>query len=378
MEVFMIFRLPFLVFGSFVLSFSLVALILRVSHRMAWYDRTGGRKIHDGNIPRLGGIGFVFSFIIFFVIAGFRFEGIHFTFQFLPVAVAFVLILISGVWDDFKPLAPRYKLIFQTGAAFCVLLSGHVFDRFVYIDRADFLSFSGWELFRYSLTFLWIVGMTNAVNFIDGVDGLAGGVSLLAVLSFGGISVFLGAGGVTLLLCACLASAILGFLVFNAPFPRAKIFMGDGGAYFLGFTLALLPLMGRGTGSGRLPILYAAAILQIPILDTTAAVWRRMREGRRIDSPDRAHTHHKLMNLGLSPRRIDAVLFTLQLCLGVLVYMAVKLPGYLSLVILFLAYAVGIGFFSALHFLNRRALRASVGGRINVPWGAGVAQSPGA
>jgi UDP-GlcNAc:undecaprenyl-phosphate GlcNAc-1-phosphate transferase len=378
MEVFMIFRLILLVFGSFVLSFSMVALILKVSHRMAWYDRTGGRKIHEGNIPRLGGIGFVFSFIVFFVITGFRFAGFTSALELLPVAAAFVLILISGVRDDFKPLAPRYKLILQTGAAFCVLLSGHVFDKFVYIDRADFLSFSGWELARYCLTFLWIVGMTNAVNFIDGVDGLAGGVSLLAVLSFGGISVFLGAGGVTLLLCACLASAILGFLVFNAPFPRAKIFMGDGGAYFLGFTLALLPLMGSGPGSARLPILYAAAILQIPILDTTAAVWRRLREGRRIGSPDRAHTHHKLMNLGLSSRRVDAVLFALQLCLGLLVYMAVKTPGYLSLFVLSLAYAVGIGFFVALHFLNRRAFRASAGGRISVPWEAGVAQSPGA
>jgi UDP-GlcNAc:undecaprenyl-phosphate GlcNAc-1-phosphate transferase len=142
--------------------------------------------------------------------------------------------------------------------------------------------------------------------------------------------------------------------------------MGDGGAYFLGFTLALLPLLGTGDGTVSLPVSYAAAVLMIPILDTTAAVWRRLRDGRRIGSPDRAHTHHKLMNLGLSSRCIDATLFILQLCLSVLVYIAVKIPGYLSLVMLFLAYAVGIGFFMTLHFVNRRKLRVPAGNWIGV------------
>jgi UDP-GlcNAc:undecaprenyl-phosphate GlcNAc-1-phosphate transferase len=342
--------------GSFILSLSTVALTLKVSRRMAWYDRMSERKIHTGNIPRLGGIGFMFSFIVFFALISFRFNGSSLTLRLIPVALAFVLILTSGIRDDFKPLSPRYKLIFQIAAALCVLAPGYVFKRFFYIDRVDFLSFAGWKLFRYPLTLLWIVGMTNAINLIDGVDGLAGGISLLAVLSFWGIFGCLGAGGITPLLCASLAAAILGFLVFNAPFPQAKIFMGDGGAYFLGFTLALFPLMGTGDNTTSLPVLYAAAVLMIPMLDTIAAVWRRLRDSSRIGSPDRAHTHHKLMNLGLSSRRIDAVLFSLQLCVSVLVYAAVKTPGWFSLVLLFLAYAVGIGFFTTLHFLSKRKL----------------------
>jgi UDP-GlcNAc:undecaprenyl-phosphate GlcNAc-1-phosphate transferase len=205
--------------------------------------------------------------------------------------------------------------------------------------------------------------MTNAVNFIDGVDGLAGGVSLLAALAFG-------LTGAAPLFCFCLAAAILGFLAFNAPFPRAKIFMGDGGAYFLGFTLALIPLLGGSSleegsllleGSllpeGSLPLPYAAAILMIPFMDTIAAVWRRVRDGRRIDSPDRSHTHHKLYDLGLSFRKIDAIFFVLQIGLGALVYLAVKTPGYASLLILFLAYVLGASFFTAIHFLHRRQLR---------------------
>jgi UDP-GlcNAc:undecaprenyl-phosphate GlcNAc-1-phosphate transferase len=131
--------------------------------------------------------------------------------------------------------------------------------------------------------------------------------------------------------------------------------MGDGGAYFLGFTLALLPL--AGDNPVKLPLPYTAAVLMIPFLDTTAAVWRRLREHRPIDSPDRAHTHHKLMALGFSSRGIDAVFFTLQAGLGLLVFAAVKNRGWLSLLFLCLAYAAGIGFFAAVHFLNRRRLR---------------------
>jgi UDP-GlcNAc:undecaprenyl-phosphate GlcNAc-1-phosphate transferase len=276
-------------------------------------------------------------------------------------------------------MSPRHKLIFQTGAALCLLVSGRVFDRLLFTGHPDFLSLPGWSLFRYPLTFLWIVGMTNAVNFIDGVDGLAGGVSLLAALGFGGILISRGQAGPVPLLCACLASALLGFLVFNAPFPRAKIFMGDGGACFLGFTLALFPLMGTGAPVVRLPILHAAAILLIPILDTTAAVWRRAREGRRIDSPDRSHTHHKLMDLGLSARRIDAVLFTLQIGLILLVYISVNVEGYFSLVPLFLAYAMGIGFFTAVHFLNRRQSKIHTDTRhqrVKISWGVGITRSP--
>ncbi|MDR1444506.1 MAG: undecaprenyl/decaprenyl-phosphate alpha-N-acetylglucosaminyl 1-phosphate transferase [Treponema sp.] len=325
---------------------------------MAWYDRINARKIHTGNIPRLGGLGFALPFIVCTLIITLRVLDPDQGIRFLPVLFALILILISGVRDDFKPMAPRYKLVFQMGAALCVLASGYTFKRLFFIDSEISPGFSIWKLFSYPLSFVWIVGMTNAINFVDGVDGLAGGISLLAALIFGAVFMFLGNSGLTSLFCICLAAAVLGFLVFNAPFPRAKIFMGDGGAYFLGFTLALLPLMGDGTG---LPVIYAAAVLIIPFMDTTAAVWRRLRDGRRIDSPDRAHTHHKLMDLGLSSRRIDATLLSLQAVLGVLVYAAVKTPRLLSICLLLLAYLTGLGFFITVHFLSRRHKRAVAG-----------------
>jgi UDP-GlcNAc:undecaprenyl-phosphate GlcNAc-1-phosphate transferase len=335
---------------------------------MGWYDRLNARKIHSGDIPRLGGLSFAVSFAVFACTVKFR--SLESPRLFL-LAPAFLLILITGVRDDFKPMAPRYKMLFQVSAALCAMGAGYVFKRAFYIGGIDFLGFPGWSLLRYPLTFLWIVGMTNAVNLIDGVDGLAGGVSLLAALTFGGIFSFLGASAETPLLCLCLASAILGFLVLNAPFPRAKIFMGDGGAYFLGFTLALIPLSGDNAVS--LPVPYAAAVLMIPLLDTIAAVWRRLRDHRPIDSPDRAHTHHKLMTLGVSSLGIDASLFALQLCLSLLTFAAVRSPGWLSLLFLLLAYGAGTGFFAAVHFFNRRHNRLFPAGG-NSPESAG---SPG-
>jgi UDP-GlcNAc:undecaprenyl-phosphate GlcNAc-1-phosphate transferase len=335
--------------GSFLLSLAAVAIILSVSRRMSWYDHVNERKLHTGNIPRLGGVGIAVSFIVFALIINFLSQSSRMGLRFIPVLLAFIPILITGISDDFKPMAPRYKLLFQIVAALCVLSPGYVFKRFFFIPEIDFLSSPALSFLRYPLTFLWLVGMTNAVNFIDGVDGLAGGVSLLAALAFG-------LTGSVPLFCFCLAAAILGFLVFNAPIPKAKIFMGDGGAYFLGFTLALIPLLDTGEES-VLPLPYAAAVLMIPFMDTIAAVWRRVRDGRRIDSPDRSHTHHKLYDLGLSFKKIDAVFFALQMCLGLLVYLAVKTPGYLSLLILLLAYVLGAAFFTAIHFLHRRQLR---------------------
>jgi UDP-GlcNAc:undecaprenyl-phosphate GlcNAc-1-phosphate transferase len=327
----------------------MVILIRGISRRMGWYDHINERKIHSGNIPRLGGLGFAVSFLVFAAIIKLQFPESR---RILFLAPAFVLILISGVRDDFKPMSPHFKMIFHIGAALCAVAGGFMFRRAFYGGPLDFFNFPGWSLLRYPVTVLWIVGMTNAVNFIDGVDGLAGGVSLLAALSLGGIFSFLGAGGGISLLCFSLASAILGFLVLNAPLPKAKIFMGDGGAYFLGFTLALFPL--SGDNAANLPVPYAAAILLIPILDATAAVWRRLRDHRPIDSPDKAHTHHKLLSLGLSARGIDAVLFTLQISLGLLVFAAIRAGGFSSFLFLFLAYAAALGFFIAVHYLNRR------------------------
>jgi len=332
----------------------LVGLILRLSHHKSWYDHVNDRKIHSGDVPRLGGIGFAIVFVAAAIIVVFLTRKADDIIRFLPCLAGICIIVISGVWDDFRPMKPHVKILIQVLAALCVIIPGYTFRRIVFFD-GGFLGNIPW--LGYPITLLWIVGLTNALNLIDGVDGLAGGVSAIITLTFGFIFFRFAETPSAAMLCICLLGAIIGFLIFNAPIPRAKIFMGDGGSQFLGFTLALLPLLEEHDTTASLPVPYAAALLAIPIFDTTAAVWRRVRDGRRIDSPDRAHIHHKLMNLGLGARGIDAALFGLQLLLSALVIVSLYVPNWrLSLGILLAAYVSAIAFFSVLHFLNRKAV----------------------
>jgi UDP-GlcNAc:undecaprenyl-phosphate GlcNAc-1-phosphate transferase len=315
------------------------------------------RKIHSGSVPRLGGVGFAAAFIIMAVVITYLNKTSVYGIRFIPVLAAMPLILIFGVVDDFRPLAPRLKLTVQCVAALFVLFGNYTFHRIDFPSLGIHFEFG---LFRYPLTLVWIVGVTNAMNLIDGVDGLAGGVAALVSLSFAAVFFSVGNQGAALL-CLTLAASIAGFLVFNLPLPQAKIFMGDGGSQFLGFILALLPLLDNGDNQANLPLPFAAALLLIPIFDTFAAIWRRTRDGRRIDSPDKAHMHHKLMNLGLRAKGVDAVVYMLQICLGVLVYFSFARHSgqdILSPLLLGIAYALGLLFFIILHYGNRNALHS--------------------
>jgi UDP-GlcNAc:undecaprenyl-phosphate GlcNAc-1-phosphate transferase len=337
-----------------VFSVIAVAVCMHVSHRNAWYDHIDDRKIHDGDIPRLGGLGFALVFIVIAACISFFTRKLDSSLRFLPCLAGLVIILFFGAWDDFRPMAPRFKLLTQVVAALCVIIPGYTFKSIIYIETnwlGGLLSDLNW--LAYPVTVLWIAGLSNAINFIDGLDGLAGGLSALIAISFGIIFFSYAETPQAVLFCVTLLGVLVGFLVFNAPLPRAKIFMGDCGSQFLGFTLALLPLLEEHKTKAALPVPYAAALLAIPIFDTISAVWRRIRDGRRIDSPDRAHIHHKLMNLGLSARGIDAVLYGLQIVLGVLVFWAVHVQGLRSLVILGAAYVLVTAFFCVIHFINR-------------------------
>jgi len=336
---------------SVVLSTGAVSLILWLSRRKEWYDHIDERKIHSGNIPRLGGIGFASAFFIILAGMGIAYgiSGVN-VLRYLPCIAAMGITLFSGAYDDFRPMSPRYKLILQLIAAVCVIISGFDFDRLLY-SGGGFLTELG--ILTYPITLLWIIGLTNAINLIDGVDGLSGGLSALIAFSLG--LIFFSFAGVSksVLLCTCLFGVLIGFLIFNAPIPKAKIFMGDCGSQFLGFTFAILPLMKEADKPSSLPVFYAAALFAIPIFDTVAAVWRRLREGRKISDPDKAHLHHKLLNLGLSARGVDALLYGLQIIIGILIFIAVHAEELPSLLILGSVYLIAIAFFTAIHYLNR-------------------------
>jgi len=345
-------------------SIVLVALIIRLSHHKSWYDQINDRKIHSGDVPRLGGIGIALVFVIAAVVIVVLTRKMDSIIRFLPCLVGVCLIVVFGVYDDFRPMKPLTKLLIQILAALCVIIPGYTFRRVFFFD-GDFLETVPW--LGHFITLLWIVGLTNAINLIDGVDGLAGGISAIITLTFGVIFFRFAETPSAAMLCVCLFGSIAGFLVFNAPIPQAKIFMGDGGSQFLGFTLALLPLLEEHDTLASLPVPYAAALLVIPIFDTTAAVWRRIRDGQRIDTPDKAHIHHKLMNLGFNAQKIDATLFGLQLFLSVLVIISLYVSKWSSLIILGIAFLSALAFFAILHFLNRKVISNTGEGSLPPP-----------
>jgi len=344
----------FLFLAVAILSVGAVALLIRLAHRKSWYDRVSERRVHSGNVPRLGGLGFALVFLVAASVVMFLLLEADSFLRFLPVLAGVCIIVFFGVWDDFRPLRPSVKLIVQTIAALCVVIPGYVFSHLVFFD-GGVLARIPW--LSYAITIIWLVGMTNAINLIDGVDGLAGGISVIVALTFAFIfSMHVGVFP-SVMICIALAGSVTGFLVFNAPIPKAKIFMGDGGSQFLGFTLALLPLLKEHNTGIAMSVLCAAAILAIPILDTTAAVWRRVRDRQPLSSPDKLHVHHKLMNIGLSVRKIDAVMFGLQATVSILAITSIRLEGlWSSLAFLGFAFFLAIAFFVVLHFMNKKAL----------------------
>jgi UDP-GlcNAc:undecaprenyl-phosphate GlcNAc-1-phosphate transferase len=340
------------VVSGFALATVLVGLTIKIAHRRRWFDHHDERKIHSGLVPRLGGIGFAATFIALAPAVAWPESGLPQVARFAVVLVALLIILIFGVYDDFTPIRPLHKLAAQAAAALIVVAAGYTFH---HLDVAPGLPRIPFGVLRFPLTVIWIVGITNAFNLIDGVDGLAGGVAVIIAVGYALVFGSLGNQG-TAVLCLVLAAAVGGFLVFNAPLPKARIFMGDGGSQFLGFVLAVLPLVDKGHAQASIPLQYAAALLLLPAFDTFAAIWRRTREGRHIGSPDKAHMHHKLMNLGFTVKGVLGVIYGLQLTLVVLVVAAIRTEGWTSWFLLLAAYALGAAFFTWLHYANRNAL----------------------
>ncbi|MFZ4616382.1 MAG: MraY family glycosyltransferase [Rectinemataceae bacterium] len=254
-----------------------------------------------------------------------------------------------GLADDFKNLRAYFKFGVQLAVAIAVAAAGY---RFEYLPGSG----SGIPLgvFSWIITIVWIVGLSNAINMIDGMDGLAGGISLIAALSFGGLSLALGQAEGAIVAFA-LAGAIVGFLFFN--FPPARIFMGDSGSLFLGYCLAILPLLGTGAFPSEFSFLASGTVVAIPVLDVFAAILRRRRRGQGVMTPDREHLHHKLMDLGLDARQILAIVYASAIGLGVAGMLAtVLLPG-ASLIALLAALAMAVSAFVWLHYAKKALVR---------------------
>ncbi|MFZ2636480.1 MAG: MraY family glycosyltransferase [Rectinemataceae bacterium] len=320
---------------AFVATTVLTYPVIAFARSKELYDSVGGRKIHTGKVPRLGGIaifsGFVVSTIVILSVRGIPVSGQSASFS--TLALGAVAIFGLGLFDDLKPIPARIKLVVQVLVAVAVAADGWRFRGFGITP--DILA-SGPAWIPVILTALWIVGVTNAMNLIDGLDGLAGGLAAIASATFGVMLLETGS-PVPALIAFALCGACLGFLVHNFPFPRrsARIFMGDSGSLFLGYALAVLPLAvsapapaaAAATAATKIiGLLVPFTVLAIPILDTLNAIRRRTKAHVSFATADRRHIHHILLGLGLSVWHILALLYSVAVILACAAMLSLRLP----------------------------------------------------
>lgn len=292
----MIAALLFLAFGFF-LSVLCTPWVIRLAQTGIGLDYANEpRKKHVTPVPRLGGLPLMLAMTLSVVlILCFRRESSpHWFAMLLGSAMMYGL----GMWDDLKPLGARVKLLGQIATACIVFGLGLNIERFSYPGAIGVIELGGWSL---PVTVFWLIAVPNIVNLIDGFDGLAGGLGLCMAVTLGVVGLH---NEQTAVACYAftMAGSLLGFLVFN--FPPAKIYLGDGGAYLIGFTIAALSLTSSNKGSVAAVLFVTLVALGVPILDTTFALLRRGLRGYPLFHADDEHFHHKLERLGFSKRRI--------------------------------------------------------------------------
>lgn len=336
-------------FAAFLLSLIFVLITIRYCGRHNIYDEVNSRKVHDGNIPRLGGIGIFLSFAIVSAAYVVFFRRDNFV-SFLPVLVAFTLIFVFALLDDLISLRALLKLLFQVIAALMVALSQMYFK--------NFLGFTIAPLLGRTMTFIWILLCVNAFNLIDGIDWLCSGISFLSLLTLGIVQLLLG--GTTHPFYFILAGAVLGFMVWNKP--PAKIFLGDCGSQMLGFAIAAFPLLDSSNPKfeySKIIVLFLLA--SIPVTDVIAAIFRRTREHRFWFVPDKAHIHHKLLNIGFLKTTAVFFLLMIQTMISIVIIGSYFMSERSAVIVLLVANIFVEVIFIMFHYLNYEVNRKHQG-----------------
>lgn len=287
---------------SLSLGFIMVPISKKIAIKYGAIDTPDERKIHKGNIPRFGGISIVTSFYVGLIIA-FGLNRIT-----TGIILSSLFIVVAGIIDDIKGITPKVKLIFQfMGAIFFVVYASASIDGFTLVDKIEFGKLS------IVITVIWLVGSSNAVNLIDGLDGLAAGVSFIACVILGIISLTNGENEyavVSFILCV----SIIGF--WKANFNPASIFMGDTGSLFLGYLIGVLSILGALKEAAIITLALPVLVLGVPIFDSTFAIFRRIKNKKKIFDPDKDHLHHRLLKSGLSQKTAVLFVYCISLTLG--------------------------------------------------------------
>lgn len=293
-----------IILTTFLTSLILTHLMIKISKNMNIMDIPNERSVHKKPTPLLGGIAIFLSFLFGFILFGNQNPLM------ISILIASFLILLLGIFDDIKPIKARYKFVIHILVALIVVFYGGL--KLTHVD-----------IFGLSLNFKWmspyitiliIAGIINAVNLIDGLDGLCAGISSIYFLTIGVIALILNKfNGLDIILSFIMLGATLGFLVFN--YPPAKIFMGDTGSTFLGLMISVIMLLGFKTVT-LTSLLIPLVLLILPITDTLFAIIRRVLNKKPIGQADKEHIHHQLLK-HLSTRKTILVIYVVDLIFSV-------------------------------------------------------------
>lgn len=291
-----------IIFITFLVSAILVPIMKKVAVHVNAMDMPNKRKVHKVPMPRLGGVAIFLAFLVGYMLFG---GG---SVRMLSIIIASFVIVLMGIFDDINPIKARYKLIVQIVAACITTFYGNIV-----LNDVSLLGFH--ILFptpiNYIITVLIIISITNAMNFIDGLDGLASGISCIYFMTISIIAFILNSiGGLDVILSLIMLGSTLGFLVHN--FPPAKIFMGDSGSQFLGFVIAVISLLGF-KGTTITSLIIPLLILAVPIVDVALAILRRMIKGQGIMKADKEHFHHQLLKMKFSQRKTIIIIYAISM-----------------------------------------------------------------
>jgi len=288
-------------------------------------DKPGGRKIHSRPMVRLGGVaifaGTLAALLVVWWTGGFGILSPQKEYEVWGVTLGGVAFFLIGLADDLLTLPAVSRLVMQLSVAAVVWQAG-VQIEFLTVPFVGLVALP--DFIGLPITVIWLVGMANAVNMIDGLDGLAAGVSGIAAVVMLIVTLFMSQPAAALI-AAALAGAALGFLRYN--FNPAQIFMGDGGAYFMGFTLAGVGIIGLVKVVTTVAVLLPYLILAVPILDIFTVVVDRIRRGKSPFAADKRHLHHRLLQAGLSQRLAVLFIYSLTLWAGTLALALSNMPS---------------------------------------------------
>jgi UDP-GlcNAc:undecaprenyl-phosphate GlcNAc-1-phosphate transferase len=368
LRLFLIFLIPVAI------SLLITPWVIRFAARVGAMDEPNVRKIHSRPIPRLGGVVIYTSFFLSIPFLYLIDPGLQSLASFGPnkgmmTIAALVLILGLGIFDDLKPRTPAQKLLVQIIAATLVYLVGF---KVSFVSDPLSKRLLGLGILEYPATLLWIVGITNAFNLIDGLDGLAAGVAIIASFTIATIS-FLVNDMATTIMVLLLAGAVVGFIRYN--FNPAKIFLGDSGSLFLGFALAVFSMRSSTKGSTALAIIVPILCLGLPIMDTLLSMLRRLlgsllpeqaksssflHKFGSIFVPDNGHIHHRLIARGFSHRNVVLLLYLVSCAFGIGAFtLTVTNNVGASLVLVAVAIATIVGV-RQLHYKEMAVLRNGI------------------